>query len=150
MLYGIAAIVVALDQLTKYLVKTYMTEGESFQVLGDFLRITSHRNPGAAWGILAGHRELFVVITIAVIIGVAYYARRVKSGLVRVALPLLMGGAIGNLIDRVLYGEVVDFVDIRIINYPIFNVADSAIVIAVGLILLDTWRDYRREQVSKA
>ncbi|WP_018132391.1 signal peptidase II [Effusibacillus pohliae] len=150
MLYVWAALVTALDQFTKFLVKTYMTEGESIPVLGDFLRITSHRNPGAAWGILAGQRWLFIVISIAVIIGVAYYARRVKSGLVRAALPLLLGGAVGNLIDRILYGEVVDFFDVRIIHYPIFNVADSAIVIAVGLILLDAWNEYRRERVNQA
>lgn len=148
MLYVIAALVVALDQFTKYLVKTRMEFGESIPVLGDFLRITSHRNPGAAWGILSGQRWLFVVITIVVIIGIGLYARRAKSRLVRVALPLLMGGAVGNLIDRVLYGEVVDFFDVRVINYPIFNIADSAIVIAVILILLDVWRDSRRERVN--
>lgn len=148
MLYVWAALVVFADQATKYLVKTKLQIGESIPVFGDFLRITSHRNPGAAWGILAGQRWLFVLITIAVIAGVALLARRVKSGLVKAALPLLLGGAVGNLIDRVLYGEVVDFLDVRVIHYPIFNVADSAIVIAVGLILLDTWKEYRRERVS--
>lgn len=149
MLYVWAALVAALDQLTKYVVKTQMEVGQSIPVFGDVLRITSHRNPGAAWGILSGQKWLFVLIALAVVIGVAVFSRRVKNGLVRAALPLLMGGAVGNLIDRVAYGKVVDFLDVRIINYPIFNLADSAIVIAVGLILLDTWRDYRREQVTK-
>jgi signal peptidase II len=149
MLYVWAALVIALDQLSKYLIKTQMEIGQSIPVFGELLRITSHRNPGAAWGLLAGQRWLFVVIALAVVIGVIYYARRVQSGFVRAALPLLMGGAIGNLIDRIAYGEVVDFLDVRVINYPIFNVADSAIVIAVGLILLDTWLEFRREQVSK-
>lgn len=149
MLYIWAALVIALDQLSKYLIKTQMEIGQSIPVFGDLLRITSHRNQGAAWGMLSGQRWLFVVIAVAVVIGVIYYARRAQSGLVRAALPLLMGGAAGNLIDRIAYGEVVDFLDVRVINYPIFNVADSAIVIAVGLILLDTWLEFRREQVSK-
>jgi signal peptidase II len=149
MLYAVAALVVALDQFTKYLVKTYMQIGESMPVFGDYLRITSHRNPGAAWGILAGQRWLFVVITVAVIVGVVYYSSKVRSRLVRIALPLLMGGAVGNLIDRLLYGKVVDFFDVRIINYPIFNIADSAIVAAVILILLDTLFENRREQVGE-
>ncbi|GAX90977.1 signal peptidase II [Effusibacillus lacus] len=149
MLYLWSALVVAADQITKYLVKTYMEQGESFPVFGEYLRITSHRNPGAAWGILAGQRWFFVVISVAVAIGVIYYSRRVRSRLVRAALPLLLGGAVGNMIDRVLYGEVVDFFDVRIINYPIFNIADMAIVISVGLIFLDALLDYRREQVSR-
>ncbi|BCJ86046.1 signal peptidase II [Effusibacillus dendaii] len=148
MLYVWAILVVILDQITKYLVKTRMVFGESIPVLGDFLLITSHRNQGAAWGVFAGQRWLFVLIAIAVIIGVVYYSRRVKSPLIRAALPLLLGGAVGNLIDRILYGEVVDFLDVRVINYPIFNLADSAIVIAICLILLDTWREYRQERVK--
>jgi signal peptidase II len=129
-------------------VKTKMELGESIPVLGDFLRITSHRNPGAAWGILAGQQWLFIVITLTVIGGIIYYSRHAKRRLLRIALPLLLGGALGNLLDRVLYGSVVDFLHVKVINFPIFNVADSAIVIAVGLILLDTWLESRREQVS--
>ncbi|MFC4769876.1 signal peptidase II [Effusibacillus consociatus] len=140
MLYFGAALVAAFDQLMKYLVKTRMEIGESIPIFGDFLRLTSHRNAGAAWGILQGQRWFLIVMAIAVIVGIIYYSRRIESKLSKIALPILMGGALGNLIDRLLYGQVLDFLDVRIINYPIFNTADVAIVTAVALLLLDSFR----------
>lgn len=141
-----ALIVLLLDQMTKYAVKTYMYVGESIPVLGDWLRLTSHRNQGAAWGILQGQRWLFVLITLVVVGGIIVTERRTPKDRkwFRIALALLLGGAVGNMVDRMARGEVVDFLDIRAIHYPIFNVADSAIVIAVGLLLVDTFLGSRR------
>lgn len=147
MLYIIAILIIVLDQTSKYLIKTYMQIGESFPLLGDVLRLTSHRNPGAAFGILQGQRWFFILIGLSVIIGIFFINRKIagRRRWLRVALGLLMGGAVGNLIDRILYGYVVDFIDVRIIHYPIFNVADSAIVLAVILLLVESWKAWRNE-----
>lgn len=146
MVYVGAVLVTSFDQLMKYLVKVFMMEGQSIPIFGDWLRLTSHRNAGAAWGILQGQRWFLITVAVLVIVGVAYYLRNVKSRLTRIALAFLLGGAGGNLIDRILFGKVVDFLDVRIINYPIFNTADVAIVVAVTLILFDS---FRREQGTK-
>lgn len=148
MVYFLAIVVVAMDQISKYLIKTYMQVHESIPLLGDVLRLTSHRNPGAAFGMLQGKRWLFVAISIAVILVISMAARKMGRSrkILSVALGLLMGGAVGNLIDRVVYGSVIDFIDIRIINYPIFNIADSAIVTAVVLMILDMLMTWRKEQ----
>jgi signal peptidase II len=151
MVYILAVFIILLDQLSKFLVKTYMQIGESIPLLGDVLRLTSHRNPGAAFGMLQGKRWLFVVITVIVISAIAYAAGRIgnERKLLRISLGLLLGGAVGNLIDRVLNGKVVDFIDIRIIHYPIFNIADSAIVIAVVLMMIDMLIMWRKEEAAQ-
>ncbi|GIM47499.1 lipoprotein signal peptidase [Collibacillus ludicampi] len=151
MVYILAVLIILLDQFSKYLVKTYMQIGESIPLLGDVLRLTSHRNPGAAFGMLQGKRWLFVVITVIVISAIAYATGRIgkERKLLRISLGLLLGGAVGNLIDRVLHGEVVDFIDVHIIHYPIFNIADSAIVIAVVLMMIDMFIMWRKEEATQ-
>lgn len=143
--YVVAATVFAVDQLTKWAVIRFMEMGESIPIWEGVFHLTSHRNRGAAFGILQGQRWLFVLITVLVVIGVVAYLNRTRNRrpLVTVALGLLLGGALGNLVDRIRFGEVVDFLDARLINFPIFNVADSAIVIAVALVLWDMWRASR-------
>jgi signal peptidase II len=136
--YCIALIVIALDQLTKYIIVTKMQYGESIEIIKDILYITSHRNKGAAFGILQGQMWLFFIITTIVIIGIIYYFHTEgrKIGVLGLSLSLILGGAIGNFIDRIFRGEVVDFVDtILIMNY-IFNVADAALVVGVILIAI--------------
>lgn len=129
------------DQWTKWLILKHMELGQSIVVMEDFLYITSHRNKGAAWGILQGQMWFFYIITVVVIIGIVYYMQKYAKGkiLASAALALMLGGAIGNFIDRVYRKEVVDFIDVYIFNYdfPIFNVADSCLV--VGVILLMFW-----------
>ncbi|KAF6636426.1 MULTISPECIES: signal peptidase II [Paenibacillus] len=149
--FGIALIIFLIDQGVKYLVATRMELYEQIPVIGDFFLITSHRNRGAAFGILEGQRWLFIVITIVVVIGIVWYLRKtVKAGqkLLPVALSLVLGGAVGNFLDRAISGEVVDFAQFNFGSYtfPIFNVADSAIVIGVALIILDTLLESRREK----
>lgn len=146
--YVIAVIIIAIDQLTKWLIVTNMYLGESIPIIEDLLYITSHRNRGAAFGILQGQMGLFIVITIIVVIGIVYYLQKqVKYPGTGVAFGMILGGAIGNFIDRIFRGEVVDFIDVKIINYnfPIFNVADSALVIGVILLMLFTFKE---EQVK--
>lgn len=138
--YLIALIVILLDQWTKWLVIEYMELGESFTLIEQFLYITSHRNRGAAWGILQGQMWFFYLITVFVIIFIVYYLQKhgKGKGLFSVSLALLLGGAVGNFIDRLFRKEVVDFIDVYIFtyDYPIFNVADSALVIGVGLLII--------------
>ncbi|AZV60599.1 signal peptidase II [Peribacillus frigoritolerans] len=138
--YLIALLVIALDQLTKWMIVKKMEYGESIEIIENLLYITSHRNRGAAWGILQGQMWFFYIITIAVIIGLVYYIQKMakESILLGVALGLMLGGAIGNFIDRVARQEVVDFVHTYIFSYsfPVFNVADAALSIGVGLLVI--------------
>ena len=161
--YVFAAIVFALDQWTKRLIVRHLELNESIPVLGEFFEITSHRNRGAAFGILQNQRWFFIVITIVIVVGIVWFlqkTRKANKKLLPFALSLLLGGAFGNFLDRLLHGEVVDFLKFRFqfsffgtpvdYTYPIFNVADSAIVVGVALIFLDSiisWRKERRSAV---
>ncbi|MFA8437568.1 signal peptidase II [Pueribacillus sp. YX66] len=142
--YLIALIVIAIDQVTKWLIVTNMKIGEQIPLIENLLYITSHRNKGAAFGILQGQMGLFFVITIFVVVGIVYYLQKqVKYVGTGIAFGLILGGALGNFIDRLFRGEVVDFIDVKIINYdfPIFNVADSSLVIGVILLMLFTFKE---------
>lgn len=121
--------------------------GESITIIENVLYITSHRNRGAAWGILQGQMWLFYVITIVVIVAIMYYLHKAARGkmLLGVSLALMLGGAIGNFIDRVFRKEVVDFIHTYIFNYnfPVFNIADSSLVIGVILLMIQMLLDER-------
>jgi signal peptidase II len=130
----VAAAVFALDQLTKAVIRGWLNVGESWPSDGWLVKLTHVTNDGAAFGILQG-QGLFLTITAVIAIGaiVFYYAYPpLEHGLMRVAMGLLLGGAFGNLLDRLRFGEVTDFVDFP--RYPEFNVADSSIVI--GLVII--------------
>ncbi|MCY1053207.1 signal peptidase II, partial [Mammaliicoccus sciuri] len=124
-------ILIALDQLTKFLIVKSLEVGESIKVISNFLYITSHRNQGAAWGILQGKMWLFYIVTIVVLVILFMFFKNEGYGRpdVQLGLSLLIAGSIGNFIDRLFRGEVVDFVDTYIFsyNFPIFNVADAAL-----------------------
>lgn len=140
--YGIAIIAVILDQWTKWLIVKNMELGERISVWDPWFGILSHRNRGAAWGMLEGQMWLFSLVTVAVIIAIIYFNHTEAKGkpLFHASLMLLLGGAVGNFIDRLFRGEVVDFVDvfIPVINYhfPIFNIADAALTIAVVMLFI--------------
>ena len=141
--YIAALIVLLLDFITKKLIATKMTLDQEISVIGNFFLITSHRNRGAAFGILQEQRIFFIIITVIIVSGLIWYiqaSRKVAHPRLLMGLGLVLGGAIGNFIDRARFGEVVDFLKFNFGSYtfPIFNIADSAIVIGVGLILLDT------------
>ncbi|OUS76859.1 signal peptidase II [Paenibacillus sp. MY03] len=152
--YLLAVFVFVLDFITKKIVATRMELYDEISVIGNFFLITSHRNRGAAFGILQEQRTFFIIITTVILIGLITYIQLMrKSGkpILLTGLALVLGGAVGNFIDRVRFGEVVDFFKFNFGSYtfPIFNIADSGIVIGVGLILLDTLlvaRDEKRKQ----
>lgn len=147
--YGLAAFVIALDQWTKWLVVQNMVLRERIILWDPYFALLSHRNKGAAWGMLQGQMSLFTIITIIVIIGIIYYFHKEAKGkpMFQVGLMMLLGGAIGNFIDRLWRNEVVDFVDvlIPIINYdfPIFNIADAALTIGVVIMILFILKEER-------
>ncbi|MGG3311559.1 signal peptidase II [Paenibacillus sp. FSL W8-0187] len=151
--YLIAFVLFLIDQGTKYLIASKLELYEQIPVIGDFFLITSSRNRGAAFGILQDQLWFFIVVTLIVVGGIVWYLRKVsKEGrkLLPTALALVLGGAIGNFIDRLVMGEVVDFLQFNFGSYtfPIFNIADSCIVIGVGLIILDTLLEGRREKIQ--
>ncbi|MGI6360913.1 MAG: signal peptidase II [Bacillota bacterium] len=128
---------IILDQVSKFLVKTNMGYLESLPVIPGIFHLTYIINQGAAWSILTGYRWFFVIIGIAVLIGILIFRHLfVKKDLVLdIGLAFLVAGATGNLIDRFLFGGVIDFFDLTIINFAIFNVADCFIVLAVIIII---------------
>lgn len=152
--YMLAFIVILSDQLSKWLIVEKMNPTESIVIIENFFKITSHRNSGAAWGILQDQMIFFYIITLVVVIGIIYYMQKYakKSGLLALALSLLLGGAIGNFIDRLFRKEVVDFLDFKIINYnyPIFNIADSALFIGVGVLIIFVIIDERKNKKENA
>lgn len=151
MYYVIAVVMIVIDQWTKYLVIENMTIGESIPVIENIFYLTSHRNPGAAWGILQGQMWFFYIITLIVVGIIIYYIEHYAktNRLLGISLGLVLGGAIGNLIDRVRFQEVVDFVDVYIFSYdyPIFNVADSSLVVGVILIgIITLFEEARKDK----
>lgn len=153
--YWIALAVFVLDYITKKIIETQLMIGERISVIGDFFLITSHRNRGAAFGILQGQRTFFIIVTTLVLCGIVWYMyinRKENRRLLLTGLGLVLGGAFGNYLDRALYGEVVDFLQFNFGSYtfPYFNVADSGIVIGVSCIILDTILSTREEAAKNA
>jgi signal peptidase II len=135
---GIAAAVVILDQLTKAWIVSNVSPGEVIEVIGDFARLILSQNSGALFGLFRDSALLFGVVSLAVIgLIVAYHARAGRSLYLSIALGLLLGGAIGNLMDRLRLGYVVDFVDIGIgdLRFYTFNLGDSAISLAILMLI---------------
>jgi signal peptidase II len=139
----ISGAVLVLDQATKLLVVKGMTLHQSIAILPDFANLTYLRNTGAAFGFLAGARSslrisFFVLISFVAIGCIVYLIRglRPQQKFLTLSLSLILGGAIGNLIDRLRLGEVIDFIDLHWYDahWPAFNVADSAITIGVVLL----------------
>lgn len=135
-LIGLAFVVVAIDQASKAAVVAALSGGRVITLFGGLIRLDYTVNSGAAFGILRARGLLFILVALVVSAGIVVSYRRVLTSppVVRIALGLILGGAIGNLIDRVRLGYVVDFIDLG--WWPVFNLADSAIVIGVVLLAL--------------
>ncbi len=140
----VAVGVLLLDQLTKWLAVTYLEGKPSVEVLGPVLKLTFVRNPGAAFSLGGGYTIIFSLLAAAVAVVIVVTARTLSSIAWAVALGGLLGGALGNLLDRTfrepgfLRGHVVDFLQLP--YWPIFNVADMAVVCSAGLIVVLTVR----------
>jgi signal peptidase II len=145
----VAALVVLADQATKSAITKHLGICERIDVWGSILRITHIRNTGAVFGIMKGAGTYFTFFSIvaAVVLVVSLFFARKASRMVRVSLGLVLGGAVGNLIDRLRFGAVVDFMDVGIneaIRWPCFNVADLAITVGVILLVIySLWSPHR-------
>ena len=144
MIIIVVIISLLLDIGSKFLVSRIFILNESKTIIDNFLNITYVRNTGAAWSILDNNTWMVTVISLLIIIGIIYYVyrNRVSKKILKIGYGLILGGAIGNFIDRIVYGYVIDFIDIDIFgwNYPIFNLADMFIVGGVILVMIDAWR----------
>jgi signal peptidase II len=151
---SIGVAVVALDQLTKRIVQMGMELHDRIEILGDAIRLTYIRNPGAAFGIHAGPNSRWIFLGISIIaLGILAALYRVTPATDRLRLTsiaLIAGGAIGNIIDRLTSSAgVVDFVDVGLgdLRWPVFNVADMAVTTGALVLALSLWREDRRLEV---
>lgn len=133
---AIVLFLVAVDRYSKYLVSQNINYGDNITIIDKFFYLTNHDNYGAAWGIFQNGRYIFIALTVVVSVIVIVYMIKAKSRFLRLALSFILGGAFGNLIDRVYKGGVTDFLDFHFgsYNFPTFNAADMCVVI--GTILL--------------
>ena len=133
-----------IDIISKLVVSSLMNVYDSIVIIKNFFCITYVRNTGAAWSIFEGRVLGIIVVSLIIISFIVYYIskQKVKSKLEKIGYSLILGGSLGNLLDRVIYGYVIDFLDFNIFgyDYPIFNLADSFIFVGVMLLIIYTWR----------
>ena len=141
-----STILLCIDQISKLLVVNLLTKTDSITIIKNFFYLTYINNDGAAFSILVGKRIFLILIAVLVIVMLIRYIKKnnIQNKLELVSLALIIGGSLGNLMDRVVRGYVIDFLDFKIFNYnfPIFNLADTFIVIGVFLLLL---KEIRKE-----
>lgn len=127
MFFLISAVIIIIDQLSKYYMVQFLNNGIVYPIIGNILELTFVKNKGAAFGVLQNQTVFFVIITIMVSIALIYLLITVSGQFyIKLSLSMILGGAIGNLIDRVRLGYVVDFIHIS--HWPVFNIADMCIV----------------------
>lgn len=164
----IIAIVLILDQITKYLARIFLQPVYSIPIVGDFFRLTYVENPGIAFGLRIENKVFFTILSIIAVVVIFYYLFLLKQhAVLRFSFALILGGAFGNLVDRLLYGRVVDFLDFDFFDitvssfsflffdfggyqmnrWPVFNVADIAVT--VGMILIIVNAIFSRKQFQK-
>lgn len=142
LVFLIFTMVIALDQLTKQVITRTMEIGDSNPIINNFLYITYHRNSGAAFGLFQGQMIFFYIVTAIAIISIVIWLRKLdmkREKVISVALALILGGALGNFIDRVMYQAVIDFIHTVWWgnSFPIFNVADIALTSGAVLMVFD-------------
>ena len=153
------ALVVLADQVTKHVVRVSLSQGESLALvpwLGSLFRVTYVTNSGAAFGLFPDRSHVFIIVAVVVIVILIVYYLQWSEGqwLVQLALGLQLGGAIGNLIDRLRFdGHVIDFIDLSfwpLRRWPVFNIADSSIVIGVVLLtLMMFWEEWHEDRTNR-
>jgi len=133
----IACAVLALDQVSKWIIRAYLQASDSIPLIEGVLHLTHVRNPGAAFGLMPGARPLFIATFLIVIVGAIVYWIKVRPNTrwVVISMALFTSGALGNFIDRLWLGKVTDFIDFTVIDWPIFNFADVGIVTGIAMLL---------------
>ena len=133
-----------IDICSKCIIDKYIALEESVKIFNNFIYITYVRNTGAAWSVFSSKTYLVLIISVLIIAGIIVYLykNKPKNSLEKLAYSMILGGAFGNFFNRLVYGYVIDFIDIRIFgyDYPIFNLADIFIVLGVLLLIIYTWR----------
>lgn len=146
----ISLLFVVIDQVVKILVISKLALQQSITIINNFFNITYVRNTGAAWSILSGNVLLLIMISVLALVTIYYYLIKDKdlNKIDIVSYSMLIGGIIGNLIDRIVHGYVIDYLDFKIFNYnfPIFNIADTLIVISIIIIGISLIVGEYREQ----
>ena len=151
---AVAVLVFVLDRVTKIAVETNLAVGRSVDVIGEWVRISHVTNSGAAFGLLPERTTFLSILSVVAVFAIVYYYRRLAADslLVSATLGMQLGGAIGNLVDRVGQGYVVDFVDVGIpggVRFWSFNVADSSIVVGIiAVTVLLWWKERAQTRVT--
>jgi len=167
---GITIAVLILDQLTKYLARIYLEPVHSVSIIGNFFRLTYVENPGIAFGIRIENKIFFAILSILAVVVIIYYVLTLRDRpVLQGAFALILGGAFGNLLDRFIYGRVVDFMDFNFFNvnlpsfkflffsfngysmnrWPVFNVADMAVSLGMIIIIITALVDDKPKQTEQ-
>jgi signal peptidase II len=145
---SLVAITLLADQASKIIIKQTMAVGQSFRILGDIFKLTHVENAGIAFGIQVASPLLFTLLSAAACAVIVYYlfSHKKEDPGTQTAMAVILGGALGNLLDRVLYGKVADFLDFGFGNtrWPVFNLADSAVVVGMALLFFFSFRLSRK------
>lgn len=140
----ITIIFFVIDLISKIIISNSMNLFDSFVIIKKFFSITYVHNKGAAWSILSGDRFFLIMISLSIILAIIVYLKKHRpiKKIDSIAYSMILGGAIGNLSNRIFLGYVIDFLDFNIFgyDYPIFNLADTFIVIGVIILFIGTWR----------
>lgn len=139
-------ILILIDQIIKYIVDFNIVLNTSIDLIKNFLSITYVRNTGAAFSILENNNILLIIISICALIYILYYLSKKKlKSIDYISFSFLIAGIVGNLIDRLLHGYVIDYIDFKIINFPIFNFADSLIIIGAIILFISSFIGEKHE-----
>ncbi len=148
----VPGIIVAIDQFTKSIIRQNLALGESWmplEWLAPYARVLHWYNTGVAFGLFQGGGIIFILLPIVIVVGILVYFPRIPDDdwTLRLALSLQLGGALGNLVDRLTIGHVTDFISVG--QFPVFNIADSAITIGVIVLILGVWIQEKREKAAR-
>ncbi len=151
LLFTVAGLIIALDQISKAIVRAkipFYGEWMPIEWLAPYFRFVNWENTGAAFGLFQSGGLVFAILAVVISIFIIYYYPQIplNETLSRIAMAMQMGGALGNLVDRIVFGPVTDFIAVG--EFPVFNIADSSITIGVGLLILSLWVNERREKKS--
>jgi signal peptidase II len=146
LVFFVALGVLVLDQIVKAIVVKNMVLYQSIPVIKGFFHLTYVLNPGAAFSILRNQTTFFIIITILVVVFIVFYIPKIPKNnyFMLIGFGSVVGGALGNLLDRIRLAKVIDYLDFRF--WPVFNIADMGIVIGVGLLLIGFWQEEKRQK----
>lgn len=149
---SLSVVIVLLDQIIKFFITTLELH-QKITIIQDFFYITYVRNDGAAWSILSGNRIILILVGVFALLLIYFFLIKNKklTNLEQISYGILTGGIIGNLIDRIIHGFVIDYLDFKIFNYyfPVFNLADIMIVIGMFLIIIQVLKGDKNEQTNR-